>query len=561
MIARCTTRRRSPRSTQAALKQPGCRSGRAVRVGYTLIELLISMGSATVLVTGMGTAVYLSGEAFVADESIPGQRAEASDAGRQVLDDLKYATGFTERTDKAVTFTVPDRTGDGQPDTIRYAWSGTAGDPLTYSLNGATPLVAATNVHQFALTFDTETIAAPVIPDDDGVAGGTILFVSDGSVESVSSDDGGFFAMMLAEPTEKYVASTTEEDVRIKLMESWGYSVKKIAATASDEEFKEAYSQADVVYIPEGINSMYIAPRVATMSLGIVNESQDLVDDLGFGMGSSTVSTDSINVVTTEHSITEHLAVGPVAVTTSSTPLVLLTDVPSPDLQSLGALKGPTSMGASLMALNADALDYDGRNVASRRVQLSWGYTGFDPQTLTDDGQELMRRSIDWAMGNGPDGVPNYIRNFGFQELFATPVSNVRRVQFATRVTLREAGVLRSISAYVGGASDDIRFAIYSDIAGEPGVLLAESPMGETQSAMHWLTLNLPETSLSPGAYWLALSFESNSQTWLTGSSGGQSRMTTGRAARNGFSSSWGTSTASSTGPKSIYATYMPASP
>ena len=43
-----------------------------------------------------------------------------------MLADLQLATGFTERTTKAATFTVPDRDGDSKPETLRYAWSGVA---------------------------------------------------------------------------------------------------------------------------------------------------------------------------------------------------------------------------------------------------------------------------------------------------------------------------------------------------------------------------------------------------------------------------------------------------
>ena len=51
-------------------------------------------------------------------------------AADQMADDLKLALNFTEQTATAVTFTVPDRNGDAQPETIRYAWTG-AGAPLT----------------------------------------------------------------------------------------------------------------------------------------------------------------------------------------------------------------------------------------------------------------------------------------------------------------------------------------------------------------------------------------------------------------------------------------------
>ncbi|MEZ6068071.1 MAG: hypothetical protein R3B90_20690 [Planctomycetaceae bacterium] len=534
--------------------------GRMWRVGYTLIELLISMGSASVLITGMGSAVYLSSGAFNADRSVPGLRADATEAQRQMLEDLQYATGFTERTNNAVTFTVPDRTGDGQPETIRYAWSGTAGAPLTYSMNGATPRDVVENVHQLSLAFAAETIAAPVIPDDDGAGGGTVLFVSGGSVVSV--DSGGFLAKMftLSEPELQYVASSEVEDERIRWIESWGYTVTKISAAATEEEFQLAYKQADVVYLPEGVDPTYLAPRLATMPLGIVNESPFLVDGLGFGSEWAGLWGQTLDIVTTKHAITEHLTEGPLAALSSSTPLLVLTDVRSPDLQSLGAVKGPVSRMASLMAINAGDRGYHGKPVATRRVQLPWGTTGFDPNSLSDDGRELMRRSIDWAMGNGPDGIPNSVTpgRFGYEEIFASKLTNVRDRQIATRVTLSEPARLTAMSAYIGGDDKDTRLAIYLDEAGEPGKLLAQTKGGISRKSMSWVRLLSEDAVLEPGDYWLAVLFASSKHTAMVSTSAGELRITSTQDDYEniGFKSHWGKSSTSQLGAFSIFAEF-----
>lgn len=87
------------------------------------------------------------------------------DVQRDLLADLERATGFTERTATSATFTVPDRNGDGRPETLRYAWSGTPGAPLTLQMNGGTIQNLATNVQQFQLTYRTRLVAAPVVPD------------------------------------------------------------------------------------------------------------------------------------------------------------------------------------------------------------------------------------------------------------------------------------------------------------------------------------------------------------------------------------------------------------
>ena len=63
------------------------------------------------------------------------------------------ATSFATLTPGEVVCTVPDRTGDNAPETIRYAWSGTVGTSLTRQRNGGTAEPIATNVQSFTLTY------------------------------------------------------------------------------------------------------------------------------------------------------------------------------------------------------------------------------------------------------------------------------------------------------------------------------------------------------------------------------------------------------------------------
>ena len=61
--------------------------------------------------------------------------------------ELNYALSFTERPVNVVEFTVADRDGDESPEFIRYAWSGTPGDPLTRQYNGGTIAELVRDVH------------------------------------------------------------------------------------------------------------------------------------------------------------------------------------------------------------------------------------------------------------------------------------------------------------------------------------------------------------------------------------------------------------------------------
>ncbi len=169
--------------------------------------------------------------------------------------------------------------------------------------------------------------------------------------------------------------------------------------------------------------------------------------------------------------------------------------------------------------------------------------------------QTLYLDNIKISEGAGGAGAPT---NFGFETIFDQTQSSVRRKQIATQVSLPEDGTITSISAYVGGANKIVRYAIYTDETGEPGTLLAESDNLVTPSGMSWFTIDVPATALTAGTYWLALSFEDNNHQY-TYQTGGQTRYNNNRATTNGYTSSWGSSSATYSRTISIYGTYTPA--
>lgn len=114
-------------------------SGPHQRRGLSLVELLVAMAMSATVLGGAVAAIGLSGRTF--QSAANGIRSGgAIDGLAQMSSDVQIALSITERTATATTFWVPDRTGDGAPEQIRYAWSGTIGDPITYSMNGSTPV-------------------------------------------------------------------------------------------------------------------------------------------------------------------------------------------------------------------------------------------------------------------------------------------------------------------------------------------------------------------------------------------------------------------------------------
>lgn len=127
------------------------------RRGLSLVELLVAMAMSATVLGGAVAAIGLSGRTF--QSAANGIRSSSTiDALGQMSSDTQLALSITERTSTATTFWVPDRTGDGAPEQIRYAWSGTPGDPITYSINGSTPVDIVPEADVFLLEYVTTTM-------------------------------------------------------------------------------------------------------------------------------------------------------------------------------------------------------------------------------------------------------------------------------------------------------------------------------------------------------------------------------------------------------------------
>lgn len=135
---------------------PALRS-RHGRAAFTLAELIVAVAVMSVLITGLASAIVIAGHALPGREGTAAALNSAGSATDELIEELRAAIWVTERTVTSITFTVPDRDGDGTPERIRYAWSGTAGDPLTSEYNGGGSNIVLDDVHEFALWYEVLT--------------------------------------------------------------------------------------------------------------------------------------------------------------------------------------------------------------------------------------------------------------------------------------------------------------------------------------------------------------------------------------------------------------------
>jgi hypothetical protein len=128
-------------------------ASRAALRSFTLVELVVSSAVAGLLMLGLASAVMLVGRAIPDEASTPSSVSSAASVVDALARDLQYAQSVIERGNWAVEFTVPDRTADKSPETIRYEWDGKPGSPLIWTYNGKSAELAPTVV---SLTFTPE---------------------------------------------------------------------------------------------------------------------------------------------------------------------------------------------------------------------------------------------------------------------------------------------------------------------------------------------------------------------------------------------------------------------
>ena len=152
-------RHHGPQRTIVGVRS-GCRA-------FTMIELVVSLAVVSILLAAMGSTILLATKALPSGTAPDDRVVDAGGALGKFTEELRAAVHITERTATAVTFTVADRSGDGVPERIRYAWSGTPGHPLTRQYNNAAAASVLKNVYRLDLGYElkavTETYPGPPV--------------------------------------------------------------------------------------------------------------------------------------------------------------------------------------------------------------------------------------------------------------------------------------------------------------------------------------------------------------------------------------------------------------
>lgn len=142
----------APRTAPARL---AARSGVCSRArGFTLIELSMALLVTSVLVGAVGSLVVMTARAAQGSPKTQSTSGGAGDALARISAELATATTMANCTGTGLTFTIPDRTGDGNAETVVYSWAG-SGSPLRRAENGRTAIDITGPLTNFALLYAT----------------------------------------------------------------------------------------------------------------------------------------------------------------------------------------------------------------------------------------------------------------------------------------------------------------------------------------------------------------------------------------------------------------------
>jgi hypothetical protein len=227
-------------------------------------------------------------------------------------------------------------------------------------------------------------------------------------------------AMIVANPD----SLASEDTDRYTLLRNWGWRVQFMKASGLSTDFDTAVAGVHVIYVPAHCTpGFFINSRLSTTNLPIVSENLNMgtvtkVASLSSNTWSGTtmdvlpltrtVTDDGGNpsVQSYTHYITSVFPTGSLTVCGSSTTLSYAQGTLL-GAQVLANRTGQPTQPA-LVVLETGSLQTDGMPSPARRVLLPWGGDSgtFTIGSLNSNGQNVLRRALDWAGSSWRGPVP-----------------------------------------------------------------------------------------------------------------------------------------------------------
>lgn len=122
------------------------------RPGFTLIELIASMGVVSLVFGAIGALMVLGIRAVPTEGSASSDAAALIDAIDRIEADFASATEITLAAADRVTFTIRDRDTDGNDEKIEIRWA-SANSPITRAINDGTAVPITPDINSAGLSY------------------------------------------------------------------------------------------------------------------------------------------------------------------------------------------------------------------------------------------------------------------------------------------------------------------------------------------------------------------------------------------------------------------------
>jgi len=107
-----------------------------LRSAFTLVEMVVALAIASFVLMAVASLIGLSARSIPPPNGVQEVAISTGDFLARLAADAAVAQSVTETEAHAITFVVSDPDGMALADTVRYVWSGVAGEPLARIVNG-----------------------------------------------------------------------------------------------------------------------------------------------------------------------------------------------------------------------------------------------------------------------------------------------------------------------------------------------------------------------------------------------------------------------------------------
>jgi hypothetical protein len=132
-----------------------------------------------IIVVGLSSSMLVASRAMPDTDNPANAILAAGATAEEIASEIQYAISINSHSSTMIEFKVADRNGDETPETIRYEWSGTIGDPLTRQYNAGTVVDILDDVQEFTLSYDLAPLSEEVTGENESTETRLVSYDSD----------------------------------------------------------------------------------------------------------------------------------------------------------------------------------------------------------------------------------------------------------------------------------------------------------------------------------------------------------------------------------------------